>query len=226
METEQPIYNQILQQEQIELHKLKVIVEAHEGIVLDLNTDAVNCVFPDNVLSFKLVKDIQVDGYFWDNDNKVHKYKIEYGKTRVQAPKLQKSLRTDKYINQTYYSWNITNDETKIPNIYDSKYKDSRHQILNYYYNYFNKFNDMADNIIKSDKSYLLNGPGGVGKSSLIKDIQRRLTEQGKKYISLAPTNLAALIINGMTIHRFANKLRKQSYIQNMDIEYIFIDEI
>ena len=50
----------------------------------------------------------------------------------------------------------------------------------------------MADNILKSNKSYLLNGPGGVGKSSLIKDIQRRLHEQGKKYISLAPTNLAA----------------------------------
>jgi ATP-dependent exoDNAse (exonuclease V) alpha subunit len=97
---------------------------------------------------------------------------------------------------------------------------------LNYYYNYLNKFNDLADNIIKSDQSYLLNGPGGVGKSSLIKDIQRRLTEQGKKYVSLAPTNLAALIINGMTIHKFATKLKKQSYVQHMELDYIFIDEI
>jgi hypothetical protein len=134
METEQPIYNQILQQEQIELHKLKVIVEAHGGIVLDLNTDAVNCVFPDNVLPFKLVEDIQVDGYFWDKEYKVHKYKIEYGKARVQAPKLQKSLRTDKYINQKYYSWNITDDTTKKPDITFNISKEQRHQILNYYY--------------------------------------------------------------------------------------------
>jgi hypothetical protein len=113
METEQPIYNQILQQEQIELHKLKNIVESHGGIVLDVNTDAVNCIFPDNVFPFKLVQDIQLDNHYWDNDNKVHKYKIEYGKDRVQVPKLQKSLRTDTYINEKYYNWNITNDKTK-----------------------------------------------------------------------------------------------------------------
>jgi DNA replication protein DnaC len=131
----------------------------------------------------------------------------------VQVPKLQKSLRTDTYINEKYYNWNITNDKTKKPIIVDFVSKESRHKILNYYYNYLNKFNDLADNIIKSDQSYLLNGPGGVGKSSLIKDIQRRLTEQGKKNVSLAPTNLAILIINGMTIHKFSSKLKKQSLI-------------
>jgi hypothetical protein len=46
---------------------------------LDLNTDAVNRVFPNNEIPLKLVDDIQLDGQYWDNDNKVHKYKIEYG---------------------------------------------------------------------------------------------------------------------------------------------------
>ena len=65
-----------LYQEQIpriylkELHKLKNIVESHGGIVLDVNTDAVNCVFPDNVFPFKLVRDIQLDNHYWDKDNK------------------------------------------------------------------------------------------------------------------------------------------------------------
>ena len=226
METEQPIYNQILQQEQIELHKLVKLVKSHDGIVLDLNTDAVNCVFPNNEFPFKLVDDIQLDGQYWDDDNKVHKYKIEYGKDRLQVSKLQKSLRTETFVNEKYYNWHVSNDKTKIPNIIFDGSKEERHKILNYYYSYLNKFNDMADNIIKSNKSYLLNGPGGVGKSSLIKDIQRRLHEQGKKYISLAPTNLAALIINGMTIHKFSTKLRKQSFIQHMNIDYIFVDEI
>ena len=41
MENEIPIYNQILQQEQIELHKLMKIVKNNKGTVLDVNTDAV-----------------------------------------------------------------------------------------------------------------------------------------------------------------------------------------
>ena len=32
LETESPIYNQILQQEQIELHKLRQLIQAHSGI--------------------------------------------------------------------------------------------------------------------------------------------------------------------------------------------------
>ena len=77
METEQPIYNQILQEEQIELHKLVKLVESHGGIILDLNTDAVNCMFPENVFPFKLVYDTQLDCQYWDKDNKVFKY-IKY----------------------------------------------------------------------------------------------------------------------------------------------------
>ena len=42
LETESPIYNQIINQEQIELHKLSKLVESHGGIVLDYNTDAIN----------------------------------------------------------------------------------------------------------------------------------------------------------------------------------------
>ncbi len=45
LETEAPVYNQILQQEQIELHKLMMLVQANNGTVLDVNTDAVSCIF-------------------------------------------------------------------------------------------------------------------------------------------------------------------------------------
>jgi hypothetical protein len=42
IENESPIYNQILQQEQIELHKLMMIVKNNKGTVLDVCTDAVS----------------------------------------------------------------------------------------------------------------------------------------------------------------------------------------
>ena len=44
-ETEAPIYNQIVELEAIELHKLKRIIESKGGLCLDLNTDCISCVF-------------------------------------------------------------------------------------------------------------------------------------------------------------------------------------
>ena len=52
LDTELPIYNQILQQEQIEIHKLMMLVQLHGGTVLDVNTDALNCVFDDDRFPF------------------------------------------------------------------------------------------------------------------------------------------------------------------------------
>jgi hypothetical protein len=71
LEIESPIYNQILQQEQIELHRLSQLIQAHSGVILDYNTDAINCVFPDNKFPFELVEDTQVNGHYWDQSNKV-----------------------------------------------------------------------------------------------------------------------------------------------------------
>ncbi len=52
METESPIYHRILLEEAIELHKLMKLVELQGGMVLDLNTDVVNCTFPNNEFPF------------------------------------------------------------------------------------------------------------------------------------------------------------------------------
>jgi hypothetical protein len=78
LEIESLIYNQILQQEQIELHKLGELIKAHPGIILDYNTDAINCVFPENKFPFELMEDIQSNGHYWVKSNKVNKYIIEY----------------------------------------------------------------------------------------------------------------------------------------------------
>ncbi len=89
-----------------------------------------------------------------------------------------------------------------------------------------NKFNESSDKIIKSNQSYFITGPGGSGKTTLLKQIQEVLTKIDKKHITLHPTNLAALMVGGMTIHRFAAKLKKQSHIQYLDLDYIFVDQV
>jgi ATP-dependent exoDNAse (exonuclease V) alpha subunit len=77
-----------------------------------------------------------------------------------------------------------------------------------------------------SKQSWFITGPGGSGKTTLIKDLQKKLNEQKLKYMSLCPTNLAALLVGGMTIHKFSARLKKSSNVKNLDLDYIFIDEV
>jgi hypothetical protein len=44
-ETEKPLYNMVLDMEAVELHKLTKVIESKKGLVLDLSTDSVSCVF-------------------------------------------------------------------------------------------------------------------------------------------------------------------------------------
>jgi predicted AAA+ superfamily ATPase len=79
---------------------------------------------------------------------------------------------------------------------------------------------------MNTQQSYFITGPGGSGKTTLLKQLQDILTQQDKKYITLCPTNLSALLVDGMTIHKFAAKLKKQACIKSLDLDYIFIDEV
>ena len=60
----------------------------------------------------------------------------------------------------------------------------------------------------------------------MVRQLQDVLTKQDKKHITLCPTNLAALLVGGMTIHKFSTKLKKQSQVESLDLDYIFIDEV
>ena len=60
-----------------------------------------------------------------------------------------------------------------------------------------------------------------------MKQLQEELTNQDKIYITLCPTNLAALLVGGITIHKFSTKLKKRSHVYYyLDLNYIFVDEI
>jgi ATP-dependent DNA helicase PIF1 len=52
-----------------------------------------------------------------------------------------------------------------------------------------------------SGRNCLITGPGGVGKSAVIKEIVRGLRAQGKQVAITATTGIAAIAIGGMTIH-------------------------
>lgn len=199
METESPLYNQIIQIENIMMHELKTIIEQKGGNVVSINTDCCYCEFPGE-FPFKMAQDgINIEGYYFGDD--VYKYKLEI-KDGLVFERCKNFKRTKQYFHEKDV-WNVHNDVED------------------------NDFKPLVDLVINSNKSFNILGRAGCGKSTLIKQIQKQITKNNKKYISLCPTNKAALIIpDAETIHKFKNKMSKSSYLKDNNIEYVFIDEI
>jgi 5-methylcytosine-specific restriction enzyme A len=201
IETERPLYDQIVQQEAMELHRLKTLVESKGGVVTDINTDAITCTFPNDKFPFDLIDAKNINGYYWDELKTVPKYKLEPNAKRVKYPKLVHYMRFDNYTLHTE-PWEITPD---VPD---------------------NNFEPLINKILDSNESWLINGPPGAGKTTLINKIKEYLTNNSKVYKCLAPTNLAALLIDGTTVHKFACKLKKLTKFMETQLDYIFVDEV
>ena len=199
-ETESPIYNQIIELEAIELHKLKTIIESKGGLCLDANTDAVSCVFKRDILPFEMLDDINLKGYYYDDEKKIPMYKVEIKDKRLQYPKLAKYKRGEKYDHK----------ETRWNNIEDVN---------------DNNFIPLVEQVMNSKKSYNIDGRAGTGKSTFIRALQDEMKIRGISYKSLAPTNKAARVINGTTIHRYVVMSSRKS-IEQCSFKYLFIDEI
>jgi DNA replication protein DnaC len=199
IETEKPIYDQILDLEAIALHKLATLIESKGGEVLDLNTDCATCIFK-NVFPFELDNN-NIKGYYYDKENKVPLYKLEDKHTRLQIERMPLYSRNKTY-EYEYFKWQVVDDVED------------------------NDFKPLVDTVINSNKSYFITGPAGTGKSQLIRDIKDQLDKNGKSFKCLAPTNLAALNIKGSTIHKFVSKIKKMDSIYKLNHDYIFIDEI
>ena len=183
LESEKPIYDQILDLEAIELHKLANIIESEKGIVLDLNTDCISCYFRNDIFPFDLNSDGKNINNF-KHDNGDLKYKLEEKNTRLQIERNAKFIRKNIYLYEPD-KWNIYEDVED------------------------NDFKPLVDKLINLNKSCFITGSAGTGKSELIRQTKLRLDEEGKTYKCLAPTNLAAININGTTIHKFVSKVKK-----------------
>ena len=178
LEAEAPIYNQVLDLEAIELHKLITIIKDNKGIVLDLNTDAVNCVFPHN-LPFTMDEKNNITGFYYDEEKTQPRYKMEIKLDRLKVQRLPGTKRND-YYDHTINQMNILNDVND------------------------NNFEPLIKKILDMNESINIDGRAGCGKSTLIKMLMKTIEDSGRSYIGLATTNKAARIINGKTIHMFA----------------------
>ena len=208
-ENESAFYYQIIELGTIELHKLTKIVEKAGGTIYDLNTDCVSASFKDNVMPFTIEKQLKKNEYnianfYFDDKKTINRYKIIYEKERriIERPAF---IRREKYVNSVA-NWKIMVDvnEEDIKNV-----------------------EPLVEKIIKSNKGINIDARAGCGKTHIIKLLQEKLTVLGKTYLSLAPTNKAArLMNNGMTIHKWVMKNLFRSQIDKIKCDYVFIDEI
>jgi hypothetical protein len=103
---------------------------------------------------------------------------------------------------------------------------------------YWNKY-DITDSDdwekvydIIQEKSVLIDGRAGTGKSYLVKKIKAKLEQNHKKVLVLAPTNKCALAWKGKTIHKglqlsLYTKLSNKQYISKLKTyDYVIIDEV
>lgn len=198
-ETEQPIYNEILAQEIINLYDLRKLIHQNDGVVLDVSTDSVSCVFK-NELPFETIEEngrLNIKDYHYKNGG--YKYKLENKDGRLKDPKLQNLKRGNDYYLDEKPKWNITPD----PEMDD--------------------FTELVYNIIESKKSYFLKGRGGCGKTHLVNMLKSEMEQRGLYYKVLAPTNKAANLVDGSTIHKF---IKSVVGLDSRKLDYIFIDEI
>ena len=158
------------------------------------------CVKTDAVVYFsKTKKSFDINKQYWDNDKTILKYKDE------NPQLLKKSIH---YVIKD----NFKLQSKKYNIIEDDKTFD------------FNV--NVAKTIIDSNKGCFLDGPAGTGKTKLVNEMNKLLSN--KNVFRLTPTNVSALLINGETIDKFANRILINSNalhkLQNVD--YIFVDEI
>ena len=74
-----------------------------------------------------------------------------------------------------------------------------------------------------------------IKRNNELKELEKEIEEQKlrevdadkiKSFVSLAPTNLAALIIDGITIHKFCCVCKSYDILKAMNFKYIFVDEV
>ena len=144
------------------------------------------------------------DGYYWDDAQTVPKYQTEAPKPLANEvlPRMIRPRIADSSVFDL--PWNIQND-------------------------YEGLAEAEAIKLIDSGSSMHIDGRAGTGKTYLLNRIQAELTKRNIKYATYSPTNKAARLIVGNTIHSLYYKYktnRRKSFAIMEKVQYILIDEV
>ena len=111
-ESEAPIYNMTLELENINLYEMCEEIRRLGGTILDMNTDGAVRVFPGNKVPFCVSDDV-IEGYYYDNDQQVPKYRLVRDAQRVKIGHLPRWKRDCNY-SLKVHAW------TTVPDVLDN----------------------------------------------------------------------------------------------------------
>lgn len=82
-----------------------------------------------------------------------------------------------------------------------------------------NQLQQIAYDKITHSHNVFLTGEAGTGKSYVLQQAMKQFDKWGLNYYVTAPTGIAALNVNGITLHRFLQISPKDNLLQSPDIE-------
>ena len=144
----------------------------------------------------ELNQNVNIDGYYFDTQKTIHKYKLEDKDGKLCIPKLQNYKGTEKY-ELVKKEWKIIQD------VKDNNFKPLVNQVIYYIWkdipdeNELFKYvwEDIETKLSKNKEvsSFLITARAGCGKSHLIKQIQAELDENETDYVTIGPTNKSCI---------------------------------
>ncbi len=158
-----------------------------------------------DAIRYKLNKrqPIDVSQYFWDDEKTIRKYRED--KNEPLKCKSHKYWRdgSSNYVEDFEMSWEIANE-----------YED---------------LDAMQNEILDKGDGLCVNGFAGTGKTFWVNALLKKLDEREIAYKCLAPTNTAARLIGGETVHKFYNtfsKCKSKLFTKLCHLKYLIVDEI
>jgi len=151
-------------------------------------------------------KPMDISRYYWDHEKTIPKYKFEEKDESPKYERMKQYKCKDSYWIDNLF-WNVTNDPED------------------------NEFAPLTQQILDSNQSINIDGIAGSGKTTMLKAIMEKLSENKKGFAVLAPTNKACRNLGkeALTIHKFLGGSMRDTKTLKRQIEgkdYIIVDEI
>ena len=139
--------------------------------------------------------------FYFDDDEQVPKYKMEQFKGYMTCERMARYVRTDKF--------ELEKKTFRLEKDVDD-----------------NDFTPLVKLVLDDLKSCYISGPAGCGKSTLVNQIKQELVNRKVEFNLLTPTNISALIIDGITLNKFQCKLRSKDILDANVKDYVIVDEV